>query len=717
MPVRSILEIDVDDAAFQRFSALFTKYRDAVDKLPRAWGSVNQATAAGVNHFADMAAAMMAQAELLRKSTTEAEHLNRTVSSTGRGMGALARDTRDVARNISAATISLLKWTGITGALGGLLGAGGLFGIERLAQSASGLRRSSQGLGVTSAEQQAFGINFGRIVDPRGFLSSVNEALNDVTKRSSLYGAGLSENQLRGRDAAQVATELLPQLKRIVDQTPQGMLQQTLQARGLNQFISLEEAQRLRRTPSSELQGFTRGYNRDVKDLSLTDDQLRKWQDFNVQLDRAGTNIKNIFIDGLTGLAEPLGHLSTAFSDAVGAFLKSDSVKEWIDATAGGLHQFADYVGSKEFKEDTKSFVEGVGALSHKITDVLKMLGIIPDSGPPKAATGSDVANSALAVGGLGALLGARFGPWGALVGGILGGIGGAARAQGRVPVVPGASYDEYGNRIGTGAPAGGGSTTGFGKAGEWWKSHAPSWLGGPAGRTSFSGRTSARTEPSGFTDPRIAAAFGVIDRGESGGRNVNNFMYNRPGAHHMGPNGVEVGYTAGGYHQLLDTNWIKYATKLGVDTKKWPRAIDAPGPVQDAVAEAMYKVEGPRPWTSGAGGSVDAGRLAKISRAMQAASAVDAVSSPYAAIGAPGVKVNSSGEPYSVELERASSKERANVASAYAAIKSGGWGGKTTPELDRIRAEGAGMSAAVRVEVHNQTGGSAVVTGSQVAQ
>ena len=43
MPVKSILEIDVNDEAFQTFLATFDKYKAAVDELPGAWAKVRKA--------------------------------------------------------------------------------------------------------------------------------------------------------------------------------------------------------------------------------------------------------------------------------------------------------------------------------------------------------------------------------------------------------------------------------------------------------------------------------------------------------------------------------------------------------------------------------------------------------------------------------------------------------------------------------------------------
>ena len=130
-----------------------------------------------------------------------ADKITRTMAEKWQG---IARSTKNVAANIAGATIQLLKWASITGLVSGLLGAGGLFGIDRLAFGVAAGRRSSLGLGTGIGEQRAFGANFGRLVDPDSFLSAVAEwtecTKNDeiafytahlpiVLKRVILYGA------------------------------------------------------------------------------------------------------------------------------------------------------------------------------------------------------------------------------------------------------------------------------------------------------------------------------------------------------------------------------------------------------------------------------------------------------------------------------------------------------------------------------------------------
>lgn len=134
-------------------------------------------------------------------------------------------------------------------------------------------------------------------------------------------------------------------------------------------------------------------------------------------------------------------------------------------------------------------------------------------------------------------------------------------------------------------------------------------------------GRTGALWDPakSGFTDPGIAAGAAIVRSSEGSTRDVNNFMYDRPGTRRMGPDGVDTGFTAGGYYQTLDSNWVRVARRLGIDTKEYPRAHGSPQALQDRVHEQMVKDDiarggsGYSDWSTRAGGPINALRLAQI--------------------------------------------------------------------------------------------------------
>lgn len=397
MAVKSIIDIDVNDSSFQKFQELFLRYQEQVKAAPAAWKKVGEAVDGTAVSMEGIVAALSAQTSMtnqLTRQRNEEQKADRekvarareAASETARATSAakaateaqaklwkdMARTSKTFAGNITEATRSLLRWASLTGVISGLLGVGGLFGIERLATSAGSARRSGLGLGITPGEQSAFETNYGRVIDPSHFLSGVNEALHDVTKQQSLTGAGLTNFQ--GRGTADVAADLIPALKKIADQTPEAMMAQVLKARGLDQFITLQDFQRLKNTPSGELAEYAKSFQQDRVGLDLTKDQQKAWQDLQVQLDRAGKSIERTFITALTPLAPEIKELSESFTQMVKDILGSDGAKAGIHELAVGLHTFGEYVKSPEFRESVKNFVTDVEALAEGVGHAIKWL-------------------------------------------------------------------------------------------------------------------------------------------------------------------------------------------------------------------------------------------------------------------------------------------------------------------------------------------------------
>lgn len=435
MPVRrSVLAIDVDDASFKEHLDAFDKYREAVSRLPGIWKKSTEEVKATSGIFADVVAAMLTVSEALRKAEYSTDSIGRTAGIIERTFTRVGHATGTVAHNLAQATKSLISWSTMVTGVGGLIGiGGGLWGLEHLAGSAASTRRGALGLGVSGAAYQSFPLALGRIFDP-SFLPNVFTAMSDVSKRYSLYGAGLSEGQITRRPASDVALDLIPLLKRAVDSAPEGQLTNVLQARGLSNLISLTEAERLRNTPANELNKYIAQQRQLQAELALPPGTREKWQEFNFQLSRAGGLIENALIEGLVKLTDPLSKLSEDFVDLARDILKSDGFAYAVDAVSDGLKHLDSWAKSfskadvdefmthvktaaghvREFASEavaaTKTIFAGVKWVKDHMPDLSSGL-TDPTFNPVTAPLGA----------GIGSALGSLFGPIGALVGGWLG--------------------------------------------------------------------------------------------------------------------------------------------------------------------------------------------------------------------------------------------------------------------------------------------------------
>ena len=370
MTVESIVKIPVDDREFDLFAAKFAKYEEMLAKTPSAWKAVSKENAQAASAFERMAAALMAQNAVTKHLAQEERARQNALRNSESSWRSIAKSSASVAGNIANATKSLLRWTGILGAVGGLLGAGGLWGIDRLAENAADQRRTSMGLGMTTGAQRAFGLNFQRLVDPSSFLSWVNTMETDVSKQGPAYalsgGRGLSGN------TANDAVNLLVEMRNLAKRTPTNQLSMAFGARGIQ--ASPEEEQRLKRMGNSEFAQLIASFRRDQGALGYSDEVGRKWQDFTTQIDRAKSSIFSTFVQGLAPLAGPLQKLSDSFSRAVAAFMKSDVLREGIDKLSTWIDNLGNKMGSKDFQNsitqllnDTSDIAKGLHNLAEAI--------------------------------------------------------------------------------------------------------------------------------------------------------------------------------------------------------------------------------------------------------------------------------------------------------------------------------------------------------------
>jgi hypothetical protein len=366
MAVKSIIDVEVNDAAFKSFSALYEKYQKALEKAPGAWAAATKEVQAQRKGFEAIAAAILAQNDLTRRAVAEQKTAGNELERSSRFWREMAQSTKNFASNIKDATVSLLRWGAISGVISGLVGAGGLWGIDRLALGVGASRRSALGLGLGIGEQKAFAANFARLVDPEAFLGSVAGARLDVTKRVGLLGAGLTPGEMAG-DTAQTAIALLRHLKQIADTTNPALYGQVITARRLDQFVSAEDLQRLRATTPGEFNELIRRYGANRGQFDLPPDVARGWQEFATQMSRAGQGIENTFVRGLAPLTPGLAKLSEGVEKVIHAFLGSPSLEKWITMADQALEKFAGYIGTDEFATKVEDFVKGLGELANAV--------------------------------------------------------------------------------------------------------------------------------------------------------------------------------------------------------------------------------------------------------------------------------------------------------------------------------------------------------------
>ncbi|ECQ2751332.1 hypothetical protein FZ328_13305 [Salmonella enterica] len=388
MAAKSIVEIDVQDEKFQSFLEKFNEYQKALSELPEQWRGavhglgeaaketerVRDGTEGITKAFADGVAALASVNDgldrlngNLEKATKTQTEFNKKSGGARNFLNKASKDAKSLAGHIKDATTSLLSWGTVLGLFSGLAGAGGLWGLNHLAGNASAQRFTAMGLGTTAGGLNSTAVDFQKALgNPVGTLGAIRDAQLDLSKRWQFRAMGVDNPD---RDPAELLPEMIKAARDIFVRN--GSTQQGVEAYGLTNYFTLDDLNRFKKMSDEEIDAMAKQAQQDTRRLQLTDQQLRQWQDFNIQLDRSKVSIGNTFIRGLAPLAPELGKLSDAFSGAIETVLKSPELGKWIDGLSDGIRRFGNYLASPEFQKDAEAFISGVERLGRVIGKVI----------------------------------------------------------------------------------------------------------------------------------------------------------------------------------------------------------------------------------------------------------------------------------------------------------------------------------------------------------
>lgn len=388
MVAKSIVDIDVNDDKFIAFMERFREYQSALDDLPEAWrvaavgiGESSKQTEKAKGEAKGLGAEFNAVAEAiltinsgidrlntnLEDSKKKQDEFNKSTRSAKGFLSDATKDAKSLAGHIKEATASLLSWGGIVGIFTGVLGVGGLFGINRLAATTGAQRFTSLGLGTSIGALDSTAINYQKALgNPAGTLGAIRDSQMDLSKRWTFQAMGINNPD---QDPAKLLPQMIRNARDIFVQN--GSTLQGAQAHGLTNFFTLDDLNRFKNMSDEEITAMEKRAQQDARMLQITDQQARQWQDFNVQLDYSSQSIRNTFVRGLGPLTPQLSKLSDALAGAIDTVLKSPELGKWIDALAGGIERFGNYLASPAFTSDVESFMSGVKKLALTIMDVI----------------------------------------------------------------------------------------------------------------------------------------------------------------------------------------------------------------------------------------------------------------------------------------------------------------------------------------------------------
>jgi hypothetical protein len=357
--VRSIIDVVVNTGAFQRFASLYQRYQQTLPAAVASWQQINAKVTSAASSMKTMAVS------------------SSSVSSAWRS---IASHTANVASSLKSATDSLLRWTSISTIVGGLLGVGSLFGLDRLALGVGSGRREATGVGTTYGQQTAFNLSYGRFVD-QSFLGRVSEASSDPTKSWILRRLGATPQALAAGNSTDIARQILPALEKFAKTTDINKLGLLARALHYTDVISEEELKRLRASQPGELAAQGPKYGARLEAFKRTGATEEQYQSFAEKLEEAGETIKNVFVIGLQPVIPKLTDLSGALTNILVRFLKEIKPSD-IELLATKIGELANYLGGEEFKAKLDKFISGMEELGDSLLKWGERLHLISSPGP-----------------------------------------------------------------------------------------------------------------------------------------------------------------------------------------------------------------------------------------------------------------------------------------------------------------------------------------------
>ena len=265
---------------------------------------------------------------------------------------------RKVKSTITSVTREILKWTGLGGLFSGIAMGGDLFGMRSLARQATDERFTAQGSGVSIGELGAARSVYGSrlISNPESALSQLNEMKNSVEERRKFAMLGINSPDKTSTFSllGEVMQKGLEKFRGF------NKNKELASASGLTSLLPYDTWARLDKMGTAELAATRKLAEATAKQLELTDDTAKQFQELNSKLAATTTAIQHTFMDGLVKLTPELQSLSDSIAQVIREFMDTDTVRGWIDSVARELRKLAAWLATDEFKSKMTEWVDQI---------------------------------------------------------------------------------------------------------------------------------------------------------------------------------------------------------------------------------------------------------------------------------------------------------------------------------------------------------------------
>jgi hypothetical protein len=343
MARKSIIDIEVNDSQFKAFYDIYSQFEEKIaglsDESKAAFGAIG----AGAGSLE----------KGIVKTTKAQKGFHQILSESERTMHKMVKSSGELAKNIFGIGKFMMKLT----AAGVGFGAAGLWGMDALGRSAVSNQRTARGLSLSQGQTRAFGTDLGRYV-PQSMLSNVAGAQADFGKLPYLaMAAGVSLQQAQTMGVDELSIKAAMHAHDVWKSTPPELrTQQVMSSKGFTQIgLSMEDIRRLGNTTASALRAGAAQYRSDTGMLNVSDKSTDAWYKLTRQVTLAGQTIETVLTNKLAQLAPTISDVVNSLTKDFSALIQGITPEE-IKKFGDGVKSVAEYLGSKEFLANLKSF-------------------------------------------------------------------------------------------------------------------------------------------------------------------------------------------------------------------------------------------------------------------------------------------------------------------------------------------------------------------------
>lgn len=299
------------------------------------------------------------------------KELGKNAQGANKTFGLINRTLSTTTSTLKGLFTQTVSWAAKIAAIGG----GGLFGFGFLAHRVNEKYKSSQGLGITTGQQQAANNVYGsRISSTGNILDTLAAAQNDPTNPQ--YAGLLSLGINPQNSAAENLPKLLEGVSALLKQYKgTGVSQTVLKAHGLDGLIDVATANQVLAN-SDRLPQLNKQYREQSGrlDQNLGGGTQESYQNLSAGFAYNADRIGNTFLKTLARLNGPIAKISDDLTASIERFLNGRNGQALFDTLAGGLQRLGDWLGSDKFRRDLDEFSKAVAKIARAIGSAIEWL-------------------------------------------------------------------------------------------------------------------------------------------------------------------------------------------------------------------------------------------------------------------------------------------------------------------------------------------------------